>query len=174
MAEALPAPVQQHPFWHLCGIGLLLLLWGVNRRAQTSGIFLLALWNLMGVMLHELAHLLVGILLRARPTRLSLMPRRVGNYWHLGSVSFSHITAFNAVPIAFAPLILAGIAYVAVLNWFFWFNPAFSTTLALYGTLFVLVYNALPSRQDLRVACNWRSLLFYLPLLALIIFILYQ
>jgi hypothetical protein len=117
---------------------------------------------------------MVGILLRARPTGLSLIPRRVGSYWQLGSVSFSHITAFNAVPIAFAPLILAGIAYLVALNWFFWFNPAFTTTLALYGVLFVLVYNALPSRQDLRVACNWRSLLLYLPLVTLIIFILYQ
>lgn len=30
---------------------------------------------------------------------------------------------------------------------------------------FVLLYNALPSRQDLRVANNWRSQLLYLPIL---------
>jgi len=169
MTVALPQPVLQHPFWHLGGVILFLALWGINRRAQASGILLLALWNLAGVILHELAHIVIGILLRARPTNISLIPRRRGNIWQLGSVSFTRITAFNALPIALAPLILAGIAWLVSLNWYLWLNPSLASTLALYGVLFVLLYNAPPSRQDLRVACNWRSLLLYGTLVAVAI-----
>jgi hypothetical protein len=172
LLEALPAAMREHPLWHLCGFALFALLVVISRRAQGSGKLLVALWNLTGVLLHELSHLTVGILLRAKPTGFSLIPRRVGNHWQLGSVSFSHINAFNAVPIAVAPLLLLGIAYLAAMNWSFWFAPSFASTLGLYGTIFVLSYNALPSRQDLRVACNWRSLLLYAPIAALGLYIL--
>ena len=166
--------LQLHPFWHLGGLSLFLLLWLINHRAKSSGIYLAALWNLAGVILHELAHLTAGILLRARPTGFSLIPRRRGREWRLGSVSFSHITPLNAVPIALAPHCLAGIAWLVAYNWFFWLRPTLAATLLLYATLFLLLYNACPSRQDLRIACNWRSLLIYLPLLSLLAWFCYQ
>ena len=127
-----------------------------------------ALWNLVGVILHESMHLIAGILFRAHPTGISLIPRRKGNQWRLGAVHFTHINPINAVPIALAPLVLIGIAYLAVLNWFHWFPSSLPATLGLYAALFILLYNALPSHQDLRIACNWKSLLLYLPVLALL------
>jgi hypothetical protein len=154
----------QHPLWHLCGLALVVLLLAVQRRAKSSGILVLALWNLTGVILHELAHLLVGMLFRAGPTGFSLVPRRKANAWRLGSVTFARITAINAVPVALAPLGLAGVAVWVAWRWPSWYPPSLTTTIALYAALYFLLYNALPSRQDLRVACNWRSLLFY-PLL---------
>jgi hypothetical protein len=126
----------------------------------------MALWNLTGVILHELAHLLAGLLFSARPSGFSLLPHREGNYWRLGSVSFARITALNAVPIALAPLGLAGLAYWIARNWFAWYEPSFPSTLALYAAIYFLLYNALPSRRDLRVACNWKSLLLYSLLVA--------
>ena len=108
----------QPPLWHVCGIVAFLALAVVQRRARHSGIIILALWNLIGVVLHELAHLLVGTLLRAGPTGFSLLPHREGRYWRLGSVSFARITPFNAVPVAFAPLGLAGLAYWCARSWF--------------------------------------------------------
>lgn len=164
---ALPAHCQQHPFWHLAGWALFLALCIINQQAKRSGIFLLAIWNLAGVMLHELAHLLVGILFRAQPTNISLIPRRSGTRWQLGAVRFARITAVNAVPIAVAPLGLAVVAYLVACSWFTWLHSSLATTLALYVALFILLYNALPSRQDLRVATNWRSLLLYGSILAL-------
>lgn len=166
----LPEQVARHPLWHVCGIALFLVLAAIHRRARSSGALALVLWNLTGVILHEAAHLLVGLLLLARPTGISILPRREGRGWRLGSVGFRRITAFNAVPVALAPLGLVGVAYWLARHWFAWQTPSLSTTLALYGCVFVLLYNALPSRQDLRVACTWRSLLLYVPLAAALAF----
>ena len=160
--------VEQHPWWHVCGIGLFIVLAVIQRRASSSGILAMALWNLTGVILHEFAHLLAGLLFRARPSGFSLFPRREGHYWRLGSVSFSRITAVNAVPVALAPLGLAGLAYWVARNWSTWCKPSLPSTLALYATVYFLLYNSLPSRQDLRVACSWRSLLLYSLLAAAI------
>ncbi len=154
-----------HPLWHVCGAALFIFLTAIHRRTRSSGIFAVVLWNLTGVILHELAHLLVGVVFRARPAGMSLVPHRDGNGWRLGSVSFRRITAVNAVPVALAPLGLAALAYWFARHWFSWYKPSLPATLALYGTVFILIYNALPSRRDLRVAFNWRSILFYSPLL---------
>lgn len=151
----------QEPLWHICGAGLFLVLAVVHRRARSSGILLMTLWNLSGVILHELMHLLAGLLFRARPSTISLLPRRVGDGWRLGSVSFTGINPFNAVPVALAPLGLGAVAFLAADNWFLWWTPSLPSTMALYATLFLLLYNAVPSRQDLRVACNLKSLLLY-------------
>ena len=153
--------VEQHPFWHACGVGLFVVLAAIQSRARSSGILAMAFWNMTGVFLHELAHLLVGLLFRARPVGFSLFPRREGHYWRLGSVSFARITAVNAVPVALAPLVLAVLAIWCIRNWFDWCKPSLPSTLALYATEYVLLYNSLPSRQDFRIACNWRSLVLY-------------
>ena len=153
--------MEQHPVWHACGIGLFVVLAAIQRRARSSGIAAMAFWNMTGVILHELAHLLAGLLFRAKPVGFSLFPHREGNYWRLGSVSFARITAVNAVPVALAPLALAGLAIWCIRNWFDWCEPSLSATLALYATVYALLYNSLPSRQDFRVACNWRSIVLY-------------
>jgi len=152
--------------WHVCGICLFVLLVSIHRRARSSGILALALWNLAGVTLHELSHLMAGILLGARPRGFSLIPHRDGGYWRLGRVSFGRITAVNAVPVALAPLGLAVLAYWIARHWSDWYGHSPIATLALYAVLYLMLYNALPSRQDLRVACNPGSLLLY-SLLAL-------
>lgn len=64
-----------------------------------------------GTVCHELAHLLVGLLVGARPRGISLLPRKVGGaggrvYWQLGSVTLSHLRWYNAAPAALAPLLL--------------------------------------------------------------------
>lgn len=169
LAHPLWSSMTKYPLWHLCGITLFLALVAIHRRTRSSGIVMLVLWNLTGVILHEAAHLLVGLLLRAQPTGISLMPKRDGNGWRLGSAQFRRITAINAVPVALAPLGLAGVAYWLACHWFSWCAPSLPAMLGLYGSFFVLLYNALPSRQDLRVACTWRSILLYAPLAAVMI-----
>lgn len=153
--------VEQHTLWHIGGITLFAALAAIQRRTRSSGILAMAIWNLTGVVLHEAAHLAAGILFRAGPTGFSLVPRRHGKYWQLGSVSFVRITPFNAVPVALAPLGLTFLAYWLARNWFRWLIPSYGTTFALYAALYVLLYNALPSRRDLRIACNWKSILLY-------------
>lgn len=148
--------------WHICGSMLALTLFLLNRSARSSNIFVVCITQLPGVALHELAHLLTGILLRAEPGSFNLLPeRRYDGRWTLGSVVFRRVTAFNAVPIAFAPLGLVPLAYSIYRFWYRWFPVTLAHTLLLYTTLFLLVYNAFPSKQDLRVACNWKSVLLY-------------
>ncbi len=153
---ALPA------WWHGCGILLVVAMLLLHRLARASGIVAVCLVRLPGVVLHELAHLAVGTLLRAEPSGFSLVPRlRGGGRWALGTVSFRRVTAFNAVPIALAPLGLIILAWLLWRHWLAWFPATLANTLVLYAAVCLLAGNGLPSRQDLRVAANWRSLLLY-------------
>lgn len=67
------------------------------------------LLTLLGTICHELAHLLVGQLVGARPVSLSIIPRKIALpgkrwQWRLGSVTLSRVTWYNAAPAALAPL----------------------------------------------------------------------
>lgn len=147
--------------WHLCGLALLLFLLFIDRNSKRGGIFVILLWNLIGVFLHELAHLLVGTLLLAKPSAFSLVPQQQQDGVRLGSVSFRGLNAFNSLPVGLAPLGLIVVAFHAFQNWSRWFAPTLFSTLGMYFVVFVLIYNALPSRQDLKIAFGWKSILLY-------------
>lgn len=150
------------PFhWHLCGLALVALLLFLGRASKRGGIVAIFLWNLMGVTLHELAHLLVGILLCAKPSGFSLIPHRQGDGMQLGSVSFRGLNAFNSLPVGLAPLGLIAAAFYMFQNWTAWFTPTLFSTVSVYFASFVLIYNAVPSRQDLKIAFGWKSILLY-------------
>lgn len=120
-------------------------------------------FNLMGTLLHEIAHYVTAVLLNGKPTHFSLIPKRQGDDWLLGSVEVRNLTWYNAVPIAFAPLFLFVGAYfldvwysalpIAKMIW---------TDLGYLFGLVILVDNAIPSTQDIKVALsNIFGLLFY-------------
>lgn len=149
-------------WWHVCGILLVSTLFLLARQSRAAPILVICLTRLPGVILHELAHLLAGILFRAQPESFNLMPQRRGDgRWTLGSVVFRRVTALNAVPIALAPLALVPLACLLYFFWFDWLAVSLVNTLLLYVVMYLLTANALPSSQDLRVAANWRSLLLY-------------
>lgn len=106
------------------------------------------LFYLAGTVCHELAHYCAGLLTMARPTSFSVMPRRTGREWTLGSVEFANLRWYNAAPTALAPFsILALPLSVATLRvahpWSFdWVD---------LGIAFLLAPQFLsfwPSRQD--------------------------
>lgn len=71
----------------------------------------------LGTFCHEGAHALVGLLTNARPRGFTIWPERSGPHrWRLGSVTFHHITWYNAAPAALAPLLLLVIPF-AVAWW---------------------------------------------------------
>lgn len=149
-------------WWHGCGMLLAFAMLLAHRLSRGAGIVVVCLVRLPGVVLHELAHLAVGTLLRAGPCGFSLVPRRRGNgRWALGSVSFRRVTAVSALPVGLAPLGLVPLAWLLWRHWFTWLPATLQNTLLLYAAVCLLAGNALPSRQDLRVAANWRSLLLY-------------
>lgn len=150
------------PFhWHVCGFILVVILLFLDHQSRRGGFLVILLWNLLGVLLHELAHFLIGTLLLARPTAFSLIPRRHEGGVQLGSVSFKELNAFNSLPVGLAPLGLIVLAFHVFQHWPEWFVPSFFSTVGMYFVSFILVYNSLPSRQDLKIAFGWKSILLY-------------
>jgi hypothetical protein len=99
------------PAW-ACGLGemglyllpslaLAVLLWIV-----TSAHPLFFLFSALGTLCHELAHFSVGLLLGAEPVNFSIIPRRSGRIWELGSVTFANLRWYNAAPAALAPFLV--------------------------------------------------------------------
>jgi len=131
----------------LTGIWLCVLL--MARRQ----FFHIALIGFPGVLMHELMHLLVGILLLAKPTSINLLPRRSGQQWHFGSVSFTGLNLFNAAPVAYAPLLLSVVAWFAFQHFMVPSVLAQQySEAALYGYLIACaLFYCLPSVTDLKV-----------------------
>ena len=125
---------------------------GLMRALRYSG-WRLALVSLPGTVLHEASHYFVGLLLLARPVSVSLIPRRQGRQWVLGSVQFVGLNLINAAPVAFAPLLLlwGGVAMFDQ-----WLVPALRAEQ--YGVWLLASYlvacslfSALPSTADLKL-----------------------
>lgn len=125
-----------------------------HRLAQRHSIFLL--FYLTGTLLHEIAHLTAGILTHARPCGFSIIPRRQGDQWILGSVSFNNIRWWNAIFVGLAPLLTVAVP-ILVAYWrtrsgltFEWLDAGLAAALAPVFLCF------LPSRADLRIAAySW-------------------
>jgi len=73
-------------------------------------------FTLAGTICHELSHYIAGLLSGARPGTLTVVPKRVGRHWELGSVTLNRVRWYNAAPAALAPLSLLLIP-VAVAWW---------------------------------------------------------
>ena len=77
----------------------------------------IALLGFPGVILHESMHFIVGLFLFAKPTSVNLIPRRAGNRWQFGSVTFTGLNVLNAAPVAYAPLLLLVIGWHLFHHW---------------------------------------------------------
>ncbi|BDU72971.1 hypothetical protein [Mesoterricola silvestris] len=109
---------------------------------------------LPGTFAHEALHFLSGLLLNGGPVSFNLLPRREGTGWAMGSVSFNHLRWYNAFFIGMAPLLLLPAAYGLVV-WRLRGVPVFGWREALAVYLIAnLVYAALPSWQDVRIAAR--------------------
>ena len=94
------------------------------------------LFRLAGTVCHEFAHFTVGVLTGAKPQSLTVIPRRAGNNWQLGAVSFTNIGWYNAAPAALAPILILAVP-LAVAWWrtmdglhFVWLDAAIAFLLA--------------------------------------------
>jgi hypothetical protein len=109
--------------------------------------------NLVGTLLHELAHFFIALVLNGRPTSFTILPRRQGDMWVFGSVEITNSQWYNALPIAMAPLLLFLAAYF--LDRWYIAMPIEKTLWSDFGylmALVILVENAIPSTQDFKVA----------------------
>ncbi len=100
------APVWMCQHWGVLlylvpSLALAFLIWMVTTLHPLFFVF-----SAVGTLCHELAHFSVGLLLGAEPTGLSIIPRRTGRTWELGSVTFANLRWYNAAPAALAPLLV--------------------------------------------------------------------
>lgn len=140
---------------------LLTLLISKFLRMGQSNFYVAAVQNLLGTFLHELAHLIVGFLLGSKPTSFSLWPKKEKDFYVFGSVSHSHLTWYNAIPTALAPL--------ALLLLLLWSNNFLLSLvnnwegMLLYiFCISIIINNSIPSKTDFKIALrDWRGLAFY-------------
>lgn len=135
-------------------------LWGMRVMAGSSN-WRLALVSLFGTWLHEMSHIIVGFVLNAKPASLSLLPRREGDMWVLGSASFTNLNLLNAAPVALAPLLLGGLGLWVVTSGMVqaWQGGNYGIWLLLGFLAASSFHSCVPSRTDLRVGTT--SILFW-------------
>lgn len=130
------------------------------RRARAS-MWRLALISLPSTLAHELAHFVVGFFLLAQPADFSVWPKRSGDRWTLGSVSFRRINVLNGAFVALAPCLFLPLAWVGLTHlaaplwaghrWGWWLASGYLMAAAFFA--------ASPSAQDLKQGSP--SFLFY-------------
>jgi hypothetical protein len=135
---------------YLALLGGSLLLFRRMRRM----FLLFALAVLPGTFCHELSHFCVGGLLNGKPARFTLLPKREGHVYVMGSVAFANVRWYNAFFLGMAPLLMLPAAY-NLLAWRLRGPLAISWSEGLWLYLIAnLVYASLPSWQDLRIAAR--------------------
>ena len=136
-------------------IGALIItgLWLVVLTLARRQFFHIALLGFPGVVMHELMHLLVGLLLLAKPASFNLLPHRRGDQWQFGSVSFTGLNLFNAAPVAWAPLLLMGAAWFSFEHWMMPFMRAQHYAQAVLSGYLIAcaLFYSLPSVTDIKV-----------------------
>jgi hypothetical protein len=133
-------------------VGTAAMLWTMSQAKRSFWLF--SLLVLPGTVCHEFCHWVVGKLLKGRPVRFTVFPKRVGRGLVLGSVVLSNLRWYNAFFIGLAPLLLLAPAYGLFL-WRLGGHPVFGWKEA--GAVFFLanlLFGAVPSWQDLRIAAR--------------------
>lgn len=74
------------------------------------------LFTVLGTISHELAHFVAALLTGARPASFTIIPRREGRHWELGSVMLTRVRWYNAAPAALAPIAVIALPF-AVAWW---------------------------------------------------------
>lgn len=143
------------------------------KSATYKSMLLCALINLPGTILHETMHFIVGLLLNAKPCNFTIFPRRTENGYVMGSVGFTNITFYNAIPSSMAPLLLLPIGFY--LNRYFLPNmaPTFTNYILYVLLQTIIIENALPSSADFKVAkMHFFGVIMYFSLAVGLLFIL--
>jgi hypothetical protein len=137
-------------FMYLAGTAAAL--WVMNQARRSFWLFTLLV--LPGTLCHELCHWMVGKLLNGRPVRFTVFPKRAERGLVLGSVALSNLRWYNAFFIGFAPLLLLAAAY-GLFKGRVGGHPELGWKEA--GAVFILanlLFGAVPSGQDLRIAAR--------------------
>ena len=118
------------------------------------------IYTFIGTVFHELAHFSMGVTFYAKPVWFSLIPKRNGDSYVLGSVEFENIRFYNALPVALAPLVLNFFAYQL---YFYSLSLDIHFKIAFSFLIFNLIISSIPSSTDIKVILNkFSSIIFYI------------
>jgi len=108
---------------------------------------------LPGTFAHELSHWLTGFLTNAQPTSLSIIPRKNGATYVLGSVFFRNVRWYNGAVVGFSPLLLLPCAYFIAIQRADQLQiiPSAIDVALLYLSAQCLIA-CIPSTQDIKIA----------------------
>ena len=143
------------------------------KNATYNSMFLCALINLPGTVLHETMHFIVGLLLNAKPCNFTILPRRGEKGYVMGSVGFTNITFYNALPSSMAPLMLLPIGFY--LNRYFLPNmePTITNYILYVLLQTIIIENAMPSAADFKIArMHFFGIVMYIGLVVGLVLIL--
>lgn len=122
-------------------------------RMLRGHFLLFSLLCLPGTLSHELLHWIVAFLFNAHPGKLSIIPKRNGDSYILGTVECRNVRWYNGWIVGTAPLLLLPCAY--------WLATQHASDLSLHPTPLdaALIYltaqfliACIPSVQDIKIA----------------------
>lgn len=132
------------------------------KHCTYNSMFMAALINIPGTILHELMHFLVGLILNARPCNFNIIPQRKSDGYVMGSVGFRNVTFYNAIPSALAPLLLLPIGFYINRYLLPILEPTLLNCILYLLLQTVIIENAMPSKADFKVAGMFKSgIIFY-------------
>ena len=136
-------------------------------HATYRSLWLSALVNIPGPVLHELMHFLIGGFMNARPCNFTIVPRRdpaTGSYV-MGSVGFRNVTFYNAIPAALAPLLLLPLGFY-INRYVLPLIPMNLTNYVLYVLLQTII------AENAMAGMFWHGILLYAVLLVALLLLL--
>lgn len=143
-----------YDFWLLITVLFSVYIILTIRAFSHKNIFTASLYNLIGTFSHELSHFVVAFIFNARPTSLTLIPRKAGDVWILGGVTCRNVDWYNAFPVGIAPIVLAPLSYMLYASSFEPFGIAIIDNFIRVFIAVVLLYSSVPSMQDVKVAVS--------------------
>jgi len=161
--------------------------------------YISSLFNLFGTFLHEMAHLLISLLLNGKPVSFSILPykeedkisfsKKLMNWIKLkffgiktvysqdlilGGVGHSNLRWYNSFLIGLAPLLLIPFAYYLNIYLADTLEPTYLNQFLTLFFIITIVVNAIPSKSDIDIAFSYKiaSLVHFLLLISIIFAIL--
>lgn len=131
------------------------------HRARSASLWKQSLLALPGVFLHEVMHLIVGIVFCASPASFSVIPRRDGDRYLLGSVTFRSANLINSVFVGMAPILLLPVAGWIFFHWAVpaWLQADYLQWVFIGYLTASITQSSVPSAQDFRMSLA--SICFY-------------
>ena len=86
-------------------IGFTLLIMFIFHFFKRS-FLLISILTLPATIMHELSHFILSFFLFGKPSKISVFPKKIGNFYQFGYVESGNINVLNVIPIAMAPFLL--------------------------------------------------------------------